>query len=101
MTASPPADPAAGSRVLEDDLAYVFHSWLAQAGRSPLCLAGGEGSYVWDYDGNRYLDLSSQLVNTNIGHQHPAVVASIQAQAGRLTTVAPQHANDMRGRAAR
>jgi len=102
MTATPTVpDPAAGARVLEDDLAYVFHSWLAQAGRTPLCIAGGEGSYVWDYDGNRYLDLSSQLVNTNLGHQHPAVVAAIQEQAGRLATVAPQHANDVRGRAAR
>jgi len=102
MTVTPSVpDPAAGARVLEDDLAYVFHSWLAQAGRTPLCIAGGEGCYVWDYDGNRYLDLSSQLVNTNIGHQHPAVVAAIQEQAGHLATVAPQHANDMRGRAAR
>ena len=102
MTVTPfVPDPAAGARVLEEDLAYVFHSWAAQAGRTPLCIAGGEGSYVWDYDGNRYLDLSSQLVNTNIGHRHPAVVAAIQEQAGHLATVAPQHANDMRGRAAR
>ncbi len=95
------ADAEAGRRVQADDQAYVFHSWSAQAGRTPLAIAGGAGSYVWDYDGNRYLDFSSQLVNTNIGHQHPAVVAAIQEQAGRLTTVAPQHANDVRGEAAR
>ena len=41
-------------------------------------LVRGEGCYVWDYDGNRYLDLSSQLVNVNIGHQHPKVVKAIQ-----------------------
>ena len=67
----------------------------------PLPIAGAEGSYVWDYDGNRYLDFSSQLVNVNIGHQHPKVVAAIQEQAGRLCTIAPQHANDVRGEAAR
>ena len=67
------------------------------AGRSP----AREGSYVWDYDGTRYLDFSSQLVNVNIGHQHPKVVAAIQEQAGRLSTVAPQHANDVRGEAAK
>ena len=50
--------------------------------------------------GHRYLDFSSQLVNTNIGHQHPRVVAAIQEQAARLCTIAPQHANDARGRAA-
>ena len=41
-----------------------------------------QGRYIWDYDGNRYLDFSSQLVNVNIGHQHPKVVAAIQEQAG-------------------
>ena len=60
-----------------------------------------EGSYVWDGDGNRLLDFSSQLVNTNIGHQHPQVVAAIQEQAAKLCTVAPQHANDARSEAAR
>ena len=66
-----------------------------------MVIAGAQGSYVYDYDGNEYLDLSSQLVNTNIGHQHPKVVAAIQAQADRLCTIAPQHANDVRGEAAR
>ncbi len=66
-----------------------------------MVIAGGQGSYVWDYDGTRYLDFSSQLVNTNIGHQHPRVVAAIQEQAARLATIAPQHANDVRGEAAR
>jgi taurine--2-oxoglutarate transaminase len=65
-----------------------------------MVIAGAEGSYVWDYDGNRYLDFSSQLVNTNIGHQHPKVVAAIQDQAARLSTIAPQHANDQRSEAA-
>ena len=78
----------------------VFHSWSAQAGRTPLVLASGAGSRVWDFDGNSYLDFSSQLVNTNIGHQHPAVVEAIAAQAAVQVTVAPQHASMVRGRAA-
>lgn len=94
-------DPAEGQRVLELDRAHVFHSWSAQAGLTPMLVAGAEGSYVWDYDGNRFLDFSSQLVNVNIGHQHPKVVAAIQAQAAKLATVAPQHANDARGEAAK
>jgi taurine--2-oxoglutarate transaminase len=96
-----PADPARGEHVRAMDRAHVFHSWSAQAKITPMALAGAEGSYVWDYDGNRYLDLSSQLVNTNIGHQHPKVVAAVQEQAGRLCTIAPQHANDVRNEAAR
>ena len=66
-----------------------------------MVIAGAEGSYVWDYDGHRYLDFSCQLVNTNIGHQHPKVVAAIKAQADRLCTVAPEYANDVRSEAAR
>jgi taurine--2-oxoglutarate transaminase len=90
-----------GARVYAADRAHVFHSWAAQDLIKPMVIAGAEGSYVWDYDGNRYLDFSCQLVNTNIGHQHPKVVAAIKAQADRLCTVAPQHANDVRGEAAR
>ena len=94
-------DPAEGKRVYDLDREYVFHSWSAQGAITPLAVAAAEGSYFWDYDGNRYLDFSSQLVNVNIGHQHPKVVKAIQDQAGRLSTIAPQHANDMRGEAAR
>ncbi|MCW2710538.1 MAG: tpa 2 [Marmoricola sp.] len=94
-------DPAVGARAYELDRAHVFHSWSAQAQLKPMTIAGAEGSYVWDYDGNRFLDFSSQLVNTNIGHQHPKVVAAIQAQAARLCTIAPQHANAERSEAAR
>jgi taurine---2-oxoglutarate transaminase len=94
------ADSAEGKRVFDLDRQYVFHSWSAQGALNPMCIAGAEGSYVWDYDGNRYLDFSSQLVNVNIGHQHPKVVAAIQEQASRLATIAPQHANDKRGEAA-
>jgi len=95
------ADPAEGQRVYDLDRAHVFHSWSAQAQIKPLPIAAAEGCYFWDYDGNRYLDFSSQLVNVNIGHQHPKVVKAIQEQAGRLSTIAPQHANDMRGEAAK
>src|SRR5882757_8198435 len=97
----PYADPETGAAVKAADRAHVFHSWSAQAVIDPLAVAGAEGSYFWDYDGNRYLDFSSQLVNTNIGHQHPVVVAAIQEQAAKLTTFAPAFAIDVRSEAAR
>jgi taurine--2-oxoglutarate transaminase len=100
MTAPVP-DPAEGRRVYDLDRAHVFHSWSAQGALDPLCVQGAAGSYLWDYGGRRYLDFSSQMVNTNIGHQHPRVVRAIQEQAARLCTIAPQHANDRRGEAAR
>ncbi|MQY09711.1 aspartate aminotransferase family protein [Actinomadura macrotermitis] len=90
-----------GKQVHEDDRAHVFHSWSAQSLIDPLPVAGAEGSYFWDFEGNRYLDFSAQLANVNIGHQHPRVVAAIRRQAGLLCTISPHVANDVRGRAAR
>ncbi len=84
-----------------DDRAHVFHSWSAQGTLNPTEITGGEGSYFWDSTGKKYLDFSSQLVNLNIGHQHPKLVAAIQEQAGILCTVAPPFANASRSEAAR
>ncbi|HUW78828.1 MAG TPA: aspartate aminotransferase family protein [Candidatus Nanopelagicaceae bacterium] len=95
------ADPVHGQEVFDLDRANIFHSWSAQGALTPLAVAGGAGSYFWDFDGNRFLDFTSQLVFTNIGFQHPKVVAAIQAQAALLTVVAPQHANEARGEAAK
>lgn len=83
------------------DRAHVFHSWSAQGLIDPLPIARAEGSHFWDHSGRRYLDFSSQLVNINIGYQHPKVVAAIQEQAARLATIQPAFANDARGEAAR
>lgn len=84
-----------------DDRAHVFHSWSAQGTLNPTEITGGEGSYFWDSNGKKYLDFSSQLVNLNIGHQHPKLVAAIQEQAGNLCTVAPPFVNASRSEAAR
>ncbi|MCQ9183361.1 aspartate aminotransferase family protein [Streptomyces sp. IBSBF 2953] len=98
---TPQIDPTAGAAVKAADRAHVFHSWSAQELIDPLAVAGAEGSYFWDYDGKRYLDLTSGLVYTNIGYQHPKVVAAIQEQAARLTTFAPAFAIEARSEAAR
>ena len=84
-----------------DDRAHVFHSWSAQGTLNPTEITGGEGSYFWDSTGKKYLDFTSQLVNLNIGHQHPKLVAAIQEQAGKLCTVAPPFVNASRSEAAR
>jgi taurine---2-oxoglutarate transaminase len=84
----------------EREKASVFHSWSAQSTIDPMMVTGAQGVYVTDDDGTTYLDFSSQLVNTNVGHQHPAVVQAIQKQAGTLSTIAPQHGYESRYRAA-
>lgn len=91
---------ASNSEVAERDTASVFHSWSAQGSLKPLAIAGGSGSTVWDHEGRTYLDFSSQLVNTNIGHQHPRLIEAIKEQLDTLTTVAPAHANRTRAIAA-
>ncbi len=79
----------------------VFHPWAVQGPRDVPTLVGGSGSHVTDVSGKRYLDFSSQLVFTNLGHQHPKIVAAIKEQADRLCTLAPGNASDVRGEAAR
>ncbi len=92
------SDPA---RAYELDRRHVFHSWSAQAQLEPMVITKSEGSYIWDGEGNRLLDFTSQLVYTNLGHQHPRLVQAIQEQAANLCTVAPAHANGTRSEAAR
>lgn len=98
---SPTFDPADGVRAFDLDREFVFHSWSAQGALKPFVIASASGCDVYTYDGERYLDFSSQLVNTNIGHSHPKVVEAIQRQAAELATVAPAHASLVRGEAAK
>src|SRR6478735_8618702 len=83
------------------DLEYVFHSWSAQGQIAPMPIAGGVGATFWDNEGNRYLDFSSQLINLNLGHQHPRMVAAIAEQAAKLCSVSPVFAAEPRTEAAR
>jgi taurine---2-oxoglutarate transaminase len=94
-------DAALAEQIREYDRRYVLHSWSVQSAIDPLPVVGGEGCWFWDYDGKRYLDFSSQLMNLNIGHQHPRIVAAIKEQADRLCTIGPPVANDKRGELAR
>lgn len=94
-------DAEAEREVRTNDRNHVFHSWSAQGLIDPLPIARGEGVRMWDYIGNEYLDFSSQLVNLNLGHQHPALVQAIHDQADRMATIQPAMANDVRGELAR
>ncbi|TML88657.1 MAG: aminotransferase class III-fold pyridoxal phosphate-dependent enzyme [Actinobacteria bacterium] len=90
-----------GRQVVADAKQYVLHSWSVQDAIDPIPVAGGEGRYFWDYDGKRYLDFASQLVNVSIGHQHPKIVAAIKEQAERLCTIGPPMATEARSTLAR
>jgi taurine--2-oxoglutarate transaminase len=90
-----------GRQVVADAKEYVLHSWSVQDAVDPIPVAGGEGRYFWDYDGKRYLDFASQLVNVSIGHQHPKIVAAIKEQAEKLCTIGPPMATEARSTLAR
>ena len=89
-------DTELGHRIVQDAKDYVLYSWSVQNSISPIAVAGAEGRHFWDYDGNRYLDFASQLVNVSIGHQHPKVIAAIKEQADRLCTIGPPMASESR-----
>jgi taurine--2-oxoglutarate transaminase len=95
------SDPKLGAQVVEDAKRFVLHSWSVQDAVQPIPVAGAEGRYFWDYDGKRYLDFASQLVNVSIGHQHPKVVAAIKEQADKLCTIGPPMATEARSTLAR
>ncbi|APH02682.1 hypothetical protein ASJ30_14960 [Janibacter indicus] len=82
------------------DRAHVMHSWSAQDLIDPPGVVAARGSRFTDHTGREYLDFSSQLVNVNLGHQHPDLVAAIAEAAGRMTTMAPSFAVETRSQAA-
>ena len=76
---------------------FTFFSWSVQSQMNPIPMTRAEGIYFWDADGKRYFDFSSQLMNLNIGHQHPKVVKAIQDQAATLAYAHPSMATEPRG----
>src|SRR5262245_3763735 len=91
-------NPALGQQIVEDAKKHVLYSWSVQDAINPIAVAGAEGRYFWDYDGKRYLDFASQLVNVSIGHGHPKMVAAIKEQVEQLATIGPPMATESRSR---
>src|SRR5512140_28817 len=54
------------------------------ADQTPIVWDHGEGVWVWDVDGNKYIEFTSGVLVTNLGHSHPGLVKAIQEQAERL-----------------
>lgn len=83
--------------IIEYSSKYSFYSWSVQSQVNPIPMVKAEGVYFWDANGKRYIDFSSQLMNLNIGHQHPKVVKAIQDQVGKLAYAHPSMATEPRG----
>lgn len=87
--------------IKEYDKSYNLHSWSAQGDLNPSVITKGEGIYFWDSDGKRYMDMSSQLVNLNIGHGNKKVIEAIKNQAEKLSFIGPGYAVDVRSELAK
>ncbi len=89
------------SGIKEMSKKYNLHSWSVQGKIDPMVVTKAEGIYFWDDQGNKYADMSSQLVNSNLGHCNKAVVEAIKAQADKLPFIGPGYALDVRSEAAK
>ena len=89
------------SNIKENSKKYNLHSWSAQGKLQPMVVTKAEGIYFWDEDGNRYYDMSSQLVNLNLGHNNKAIIDAIKAQADKMPFMGPGYALDVRSEAAK
>ncbi len=81
-----------------DELMREVERWSAHNYHPlPVVIERGEGCWVWDVDGNRYLDMLSAYSAVNQGHRHPKIVAALKAQADRLTLTSRAFHNDLMG----
>ncbi|WP_324676991.1 aminotransferase class III-fold pyridoxal phosphate-dependent enzyme [Hymenobacter sp. GOD-10R] len=84
-------------QILHDNLEYTLFSWSKQAGLNPINAERTEGVYLYDRDGKRYIDFSSQLMNVNIGHGNQKVTEAVATQMRELSYVYPGMITKARG----
>ncbi|NQV77748.1 MAG: aminotransferase class III-fold pyridoxal phosphate-dependent enzyme [Lutibacter sp.] len=86
------------NEIIKNNLDYTLFSWAKQEGLNPINASHAEGSYIYDRDGKKYLDFSSQLMNVNIGHGNQRITEAVSKQMRELSYVYPGIATDVRGR---
>ncbi|MDC7250700.1 MAG: aminotransferase class III-fold pyridoxal phosphate-dependent enzyme [Sphaerochaetaceae bacterium] len=82
-----------GKEISEKQKKYSLQSWSKQANINPIAVEKAEGIYIWDYDGNRYTDMSSQLVNLNVGFANKAIGDAIKAKVDQYCFIGPSYAD--------
>jgi taurine---2-oxoglutarate transaminase len=83
--------------IVKNNLDYTLFSWAKQGGLNPINASHAKGSYIYDRDGKKYLDFSSQLMNVNIGHGNQRITKAVSDQMEKLSYVYPGMATDVRG----
>lgn len=90
-------DSETGEQVVKNNLDYTLFSWSKQKGIAPIPVKYAEGVYLYDYDGKRYIDFSSGLMNVNIGHGDQRVTEAVVKQMQQVAYVTPSCATRVRG----
>lgn len=83
--------------VIQENRDYTLFSWSVQSTSNPIHMTRSKGVWFWDGEGNKWLDFSSQLININVGHQHPRVLEAIKKQVDELCFAGPSFATEPRG----
>lgn len=83
--------------IIQDNLDYTLFSWSKQKGIAPIAVKYAEGVYLYDYDGKRYIDFSSGLMNVNIGHGDQRITAAVVKQMQQVSYVTPGCVTQVRG----
>lgn len=83
--------------IIQDNLDYTLFSWSKQKGIAPIAVKHAEGVYLYDYDGKRYIDFSSGLMNVNIGHGNQRVTDAVVKQMQEVAYVTPSCVTKVRG----
>jgi len=85
------------NNIIKNNLDYTLFSWAKQGNLNPINASHAKGSYVYDREGKKYLDFSSQLMNVNIGHGNQRITDAVAKQMKELSYVYPGMATDVRG----
>jgi taurine---2-oxoglutarate transaminase len=83
--------------IINDNQEFTLFSWSKQKGTNPIAVKYGEGIYLYDYDGKRYIDFSSGLMNVNIGHGDQRITAAVVKQMQEVAYVTPSCVTKVRG----
>jgi taurine---2-oxoglutarate transaminase len=85
------------SDIIQNNQDYTIFSWSKQKGTNPVAVEHAEGVYLYDYEGKRYIDFSSGLMNVNIGHGDQRVTEAVMKQMQQVSYVTPACVTKARG----
>src|ERR1043165_4623362 len=83
--------------IIHDNQEYTLFSWSKQKGTNPIAVKYAEGVYLYDYDGKKYIDFSSGLMNVNIGHGNQRVTEAVVKQMQEVSYITPSCVTKARG----